>query len=290
MSATVSRPTQKWFPVSQSLVSRSMGFCFLALMCVSSLNAQSLQSDIDRGLPDAPSASMPIYPSKAQSSQDTSLRGFPKRFVLDELHIITSPARVRTEDLKWLAPLTAATAVSVGTDTYAMRNVVTKNADFNNKSNTASNVLLGSAIGVPALLFGSSLVTHDERSRETGVLAGEAVVDAIVIDEAIKYAMLRERPLQNDARGHFFVGSANSDPSFVSGHSIMAWSSAAVLASEYDRPWQQIGIYSLASGMSLSRVLAQRHFPTDALLGSAAGWLIGRYVYKAHHSPKLKSH
>ena len=75
-----------------------------------------------------------------------------------------------------------------------------------------------------------------------------------------------------------------SDPSFVSGHAIVAWSSAAVLASEYSKPWQQIGIYTLASGVSLTRVLGQNHFPTDALLGSVSGWLIGRYVYHSHHA------
>ncbi|MGI4830293.1 MAG: TonB-dependent receptor domain-containing protein [Janthinobacterium lividum] len=60
------------------------------------------------------------------------------------------------------------------------------------------------------------------------------------------------------------------------------------LASEYSRPWQQIGIYTLATGASLTRVLGQDHFPTDVLLGSVSGWLIGRYVYRTHHSrPRL---
>ena len=65
---------------------------------------------------------------------------------------------------------------------------------------------------------------------------GEAMVDAYVFDEIIKYVTLRERPKQDNARGDFFTGNASSDPSFVSGHSIVAWSSAAVLAEEYHRP------------------------------------------------------
>ena len=110
------------------------------------------------------------------------------------------------------------------------------------------------------------------------------MVNGYVTSEGIKYITLRERPNLQNARGHFFQGDAASDPSFVSGHAIVAWSSAAVLASEYSRPWQQIGIYTLASGVSLTRVLGQDHFSTDALLGSVSGWLIGRYVYRAHHA------
>jgi membrane-associated phospholipid phosphatase len=38
----------------------------------------------------------------------------------------------------------------------------------------------------------------------------------------------------------------------------------------------------VSTGVSLTRVLGQEHFPTDVLVGSAAGWLIGHYVYRKH--------
>ena len=52
--------------------------------------------------------------------------------------------------------------------------------------------------------------------------------------------------------------------------------------------WAQMGVYSLASSVSLTRVLGQEHFPTDVLVGGAAGWLIGHYVFKKHHLRDLK--
>jgi membrane-associated phospholipid phosphatase len=55
------------------------------------------------------------------------------------------------------------------------------------------------------------------------------------------------------------------------------------MAAEYPSPWKQIGIYSGATATALTRVLAEKHFPTDVLLGSAAGWMIGHYVVRAHH-------
>ena len=66
---------------------------------------------------------------------------------------------------------------------------------------------------------------------------------------------------------------------------MIAWSSAAVIASEYNGPMTKITAYTLATGLSLTRVLGQQHFPSDVLVGSAVGWLIGRYVYRKHNRP-----
>jgi membrane-associated phospholipid phosphatase len=268
-------------------------FIFAAL--ASSAHSQQA-SDITGTLPDAPrpdlsspNSSTPDD-SNAEDKAPLTLKRLPLRFLRDEIGIVTSPGRIHRDDLKWLLPLAGATATSLATDTYTMRNVVSKNTSFNDANATASDALRGVAIGVPVLLLGAGQLTHNEHTRETGLLAGEAMIDAYAFDAAVKYATLRDRPYSDNARGHFFAGSSSSDPSFVSGHSIVAWSSAAVLASEYNRPWQQAGIYTLATGVSLSRVLAQQHFPTDVLLGSVAGWLIGHYVYRTHHWPHKSSY
>lgn len=233
-------------------------------------------------LPNAPQSPVAMR-SGQNSSSDLTLIGTPKRIVLDEVHIVTSPAHLQKHDLVWLLPLAGATAASLATDSYTMRHVVSQNSGFNAAGQTSSDVLRGLFIGAPVLLFGEGELVHNQRARDTGLLAGEAMVDAYIASEGIKYITLRERPSQNNAEGHFFNSQAVSDPSFVSGHSIVAWSSAAVLAGQYSKPWQQAGIYTLATGASLSRVLGQQHFPTDVLLGSAAGWLIGRYVYRTHY-------
>jgi membrane-associated phospholipid phosphatase len=33
----------------------------------------------------------------------------------------------------------------------------------------------------------------------------------------------------------------------------------------------------------MARVLARQHFPSDVIVGSAVGWLLGRYVFHKHH-------
>lgn len=252
---------------------------FAALAVFSSPKAARAQAD----LPVAPAA-QPASATSAQPMQQPSLTGTPKRILLDEVHIFASPAHIHPHDLVWLVPVAGATAASLATDTYTMRNVVSRSPAFNSSATTSSDVLTGVFLGVPAVLFGAGQIVHQAKAREAGLLAGEAILDGLVTSEAIKYITLRERPDIQNARGHFFQADAASDPSFVSGHSIMAWSSAAVLAGEYSKPWQQVGIYTLASGVSLTRVLGQNHFPTDALLGSVSGWLIGRYVLRSHRT------
>jgi membrane-associated phospholipid phosphatase len=98
----------------------------------------------------------------------------------------------------------------------------------------------------------------------------------------LKLISLRERPTLDNAHGKFFQTSVGADSSFPSNHCILAWSSAAVVASEYNGVFTQIAAYGLATGVSATRILARQHFPSDVLVGSAVGWMIGRYVVRRH--------
>ena len=108
------------------------------------------------------------------------------------------------------------------------------------------------------------------------------MVDSLVVDEVIKFVSLRERPTVDKARGKFFQTSVGTDSSFPSTHCMIAWSSASVVASEYDGWGTKITAYGLATGLSTARVLSREHFPSDVLVGSALGWMIGRYVVHRH--------
>ena len=255
-------------------------------------SAEAVDAAWVAGLPEAPEPrSAPVYaPTGAPGADGGNLRdaelklkATPRRLLDDEIHIVESPVHIGRRDLRWLIPVAAATAVSLATDTHTMQSVVSHDPGFNHANDTTSGALRDVAIAAPIALFGVGEWKGNSHASEAGLLAGEAMINAIVTDEGIKYIMLRERPQIADQRGHFFAGDAASDPSFVSGHTIVAWSSAAVLAAEYPKAWQQASVYTLASSVSLTRILAQQHFPTDVLLGAVSGWLIGHYVYSAHH-------
>ena len=103
-----------------------------------------------------------------------------------------------------------------------------------------------------------------------------------MLDQVTKIIFRRERPRYNNAAGDFFSSNPGKNNSFPSSHSMLAWTVAAVTAGEYPSKWVQLSAYSLASSVSLMRVLGQEHFPTDVLVGGAAGWLVGHYVFKKH--------
>jgi membrane-associated phospholipid phosphatase len=224
-------------------------------------------------LPDAPDAPVPV-----------TEKGLPLDILKDQARIWTSPVRIRARDLIWLLPLGAATGVTLATDTNTMRDV-SHDRSFNKDSVNASNALLGSEIIVPVALYGAGLINGNAHARETGLLSGEALADSVVLDQVTKIIFRRERPLNNNAAGDFFSSAPGSNNSFPSSHTMLAWSLAAVIAGEYPSKWVQVSAYSVASSVGLMRVLGQEHFPTDVLVGGAAGWLIGHYVFKKHHLP-----
>jgi hypothetical protein len=230
------------------------------------------------------SASLPDAPKpQPASSDDLTLRNAPRNFLHDQEMIWTSPAHLRAHDLEWLMPLAAAAGTAFATDTHTMTQVVSQNSSFNNASVNTSDVLVGSLIAVPVGIYGFGLKTKDTHAREAGYLSGESMVDALTVGEVLKLVSLRERPNVDGARGHFYQTSAGIDSSFPSEHSIIAWSAASSLAAEYPTLWKQIALYSAATGVSLTRVMGQQHFPSDVLVGSSLGWLIGHEVVARHH-------
>jgi membrane-associated phospholipid phosphatase len=227
-------------------------------------------------LPDAPTAQVPM-----------TEKSLPLAILKDQVPVWTSPVRIKRHDLIWLLPLGAATGVTLATDTDAMRSV-SRDRTFNKDSVNASNYLLASEITIPVALYGIGLFKHSAHGRETGILSGEALVDSVVLDEVTKIISRRERPLYNNAAGDFFAPNVGTNSSFPSSHSMLAWTLAGVVAGQYPSKWVQVVVYSLASGVSVTRVLGQEHFPTDVLIGGAAGWLIGHYVFKEHQLRHVK--
>jgi len=249
-------------------------------------------------LPEAPqpqnSAAPPPSPLAQQAGLQRSnaepekveLLGMPKRLVLDQKAIWTSPLRLRPIDAKWLLPLGVTTGLLIGSDQHTMTSAIHINPDARNKASKFSTGGLLALSALPASTYVWSLFNYAPQARETGLLAGEAAIDSIAVNAALKVAFRRERPLVNNAAGDFF-SSSYSDASFPSNHAIAAWSIASVVGEEYPGWLPRLAVYGLASAVSVSRVISEDHFPSDVLIGSAAGWLIGRYVYRAHHNYEL---
>lgn len=233
-------------------------------------------------VPDAPTPQTSVSAQASAGERPTSVRGAFMDVLHDELRIVTSPARIHKNDLKFLVPVAGAVTTTLLTDTRTMTTVVSHDQNFNQLNISASNALVGGSLAAPVALFGIGEFSHRPYARDSGILGAEAMVDSIIVVEATKLIFLRERPYDDQARGVFFVPKSGPGSSFASSHSVLAWSSAAVIADRYRSPWIQAGVYTLATGVSMTRVLGYQHFPTDVLVGGVTGWLIGHYVSRSH--------
>jgi len=209
------------------------------------------------------------------------LAEFGQNLASDQKTIWRSPLHLhaRYRERNWLAPFGIGTLGLVAADPDIMRHL--GNTPIS-RSNSFGNYGLAAMIGSAATLYVRGTTTNDNHSRETGFLAGEAMVNTVIVGEAMKLAFRRPRPNEKNA-GSFGAGGA----SFPSEHALAVWSIASVIAHEYPGPLTKLLAYGAASGITVSRITARQHFPSDVVVGSVLGYLIGRYVYRAHHDPEL---
>jgi membrane-associated phospholipid phosphatase len=212
----------------------------------------------------------------------TGISGVAKDVLMDQKEIWTSPAKLRFADADWLIPTAGIAAGLLSTD----RDI---GVHLSNNPQTISHYKTISTAGAAALIGGAgalwlaSFPSHNAHWRESGFLAGEAAVAAVVPIELMKYSLRRERPYQGDGSGPFFSGGT----SFPSEHAAASWAVAGVLAHEYPGAFPKFVFYSLASLVTYSRVKGRQHFPSDVFIGSIVGNLVAQNVYERHHDPDL---
>ncbi len=206
-----------------------------------------------------------------------------KDFLHDQAGIWTSPTRIRPHDALWLAPFAGATAAAIATDRRA-QDALGVSTDRINVSNGISDSLWG-AIGGLGVTYAVGSFAHKETLQETGRLGLEAVADSMVVVEGLKLATNRERPSQGQGHGNFWPHGTRGYPhtSFPSDHAASSWALASVVAHEYpNRPLLKVLVYSYAVAVSVARITARKHFPSDVLVGGTFGYLIGGYVFRHH--------
>lgn len=210
---------------------------------------------------------------------------FLRNLTQDQKDIWRSPFKARIEDLNWLAPMIGVTAGLITADQELSRRL-SNTGRLAKDSTRLSNAGLAAAVGSAAGIYLLGRWHGDDHQQEAGVLSGEAGINALLIDEAFKVVTRRERPTQGAGQGRFWQGSGLNS-SFPSDHAIISWSIASMLAHEYPGPLTELLSYGLATGISVTRVTGKEHFPSDVVVGSAMGWLIGREVYARHHDAEL---
>ena len=250
-----------------------------ALMTVSSALAQTSSSDPAQPQPPTEVVAEP----SPQAAKPSPERQFLKNLLRDQRAIWTSPLHIK-EGTPWrMIFIGGVSTALLLTDEHTAERL----GDNESRLNISSNVSrAGSWYGMAAVSGAFYLVgraAHSDKARETGVLSAEALINGIVVGQALKAITQRKRPLEQPHEAQFFNGGS----AFPSGHSINAWAVATVVAHEYDNLPAQLTAYGLAGLVSVSRFTGRRHYLSDIFVGGAIGYGIGRYVYRAHHDTAL---
>jgi membrane-associated phospholipid phosphatase len=109
-----------------------------------------------------------------------------------------------------------------------------------------------------------------------------------VIVTVMKHIAHRHRPFQTNPHNPYLWDGPITDnwghTSFPSGHTIMTFTFAAVVATHYkDRIWVPITMYSLATLEGMARMYDDKHWSSDVMIGAALGYAIGTFVVNRNH-------
>ncbi|HEY1272035.1 MAG TPA: phosphatase PAP2 family protein, partial [Terriglobales bacterium] len=205
-----------------------------------------------------------------------------KHIVADQKRFWTSPLELKTGRARSFVPFAGFTGLLFAGDSWISKQIPDAPSQLKRSDNisTFATISLAGAAG-GAFVWGH--LKHNDHLSETGLLSTEAVLNSTAVSFALKNVTRRQRPLVGSGNGTFFQGGS----SFPSEHSAVAWAAASVIAHEYPGPLTKFMAYGLASAVTLTRVTSKQHFASDAVVGSALGWYIGRQVFRAHHDPQL---
>ncbi len=229
----------------------------------------------------------PKAPPAIGRSPGVTERSLPQNIWADQKNIWRAPLRRSSYRPAFILPFVASAAALIATDAKVGRELTERPGGRGfDVSNGISHVgSAGAVIGFPAAWYAFGRLTDRETMRETSLLAFEALADSGIVAGVLKVVSQRERPATpggvpvDNARGRFWAGGAD----FPSGHALSMWALASVFSGRYpDKPAVRYAAYGLAGLVSASRLTSRQHFPSDVLVGSILGYLIGHYVVRSH--------
>ena len=191
-------------------------------------------------------------------------------------HGITKIPRnmVRPKNLAWEIPVAATTALLITrVDQPADRRI--QSASLEQTAGRWSNIGLGMELASGAITYGVGCGDGNHYLRDTGFKSLAAMGTAGLADLGLKLAFDRQFPYGTVSQGKFWGGGR----SFPSGHSATSFAFASVVAHRYPhKAWVKWGAYALATGVSLSRYPAKKHYTSDILVGATLGYVTGAYM------------
>jgi len=131
-----------------------------------------------------------------------------------------------------------------------------------------------------AILYGYGKLFKSERSENIALLSAKSIVATQIVVYLLKLSAHRHRPNEGNGKPNRWDGPKFSfkNLSFCSGHSAMAFTLAAVIATRLNTTGAGILAYGGATLTALSRVHDKKHWFSDVFVGSVVGYVIGRTI------------
>jgi hypothetical protein len=203
----------------------------------------------------------------------------------DGVDIASRPAHFGARDWLWTGGVLGGTALAFAADKDArammLRNRRDSYGDPSAWGNAYGNGVYAVAAG-GALYFGG-LIADNSGLRETGAMSLEALAYAGVITTMAKVIFGRSRPYVGEGPSRFrWFQVEDTYLALPSGHCAVAFAFSTVLARRIDCLPVTIALYGLAGLTFLQRMYEDRHWFSDAVLGSAIGYVVADAVVNLH--------
>ncbi|HEY9122721.1 MAG TPA: phosphatase PAP2 family protein [Bacteroidales bacterium] len=153
-----------------------------------------------------------------------------------------------------------------------------------------SNSTTYAVVGVPLCIGATALVKRDSAMLSKAIAIGASLAVAEGFAYALKYTVKRKRPFET--YDYICKKLDGGDPSFPSGHTTAAFSTATSLSLAYPKWYVIAPSYVWATSVGYSRIHLGVHYPSDVLAGAVLGTASAYATYKLNlwfHKKYLKN-
>ncbi len=215
-------------------------------------------------------------------------------YLHDTKELIIAPGRWKGKDWLIFGGASATAAALVFTVDRPVQEFFSEHqdSDFIDGMNKVLNPFQAMTIplyfGAVPILYG--LIAKSDRAKKVGLEVLEAQLVTSVVHYPINWIASRTRPRDGGEYTDFnWIWTkkpsewTDVDTSFPSGHSVLVFSSAAVIAAEYhDKKWVPPAIYAAASVIGVQRIAQNAHWVSDVFYGAVIGHFMTQTLVREH--------
>ncbi|OIQ20139.1 MAG: phosphoesterase [Flavobacterium sp. MedPE-SWcel] len=129
--------------------------------------------------------------------------------------------------------------------------------------------------GATGVVYLTGLFTKNKKLRRTGVLLISSATATGFVQQLTKSVAGRARPGADFGKKHFKpFGEGATYRSFPSGHAVLTFTNAHVIAKQFKSPWIKAGIYAIGVVPGVSRIYQDAHWASDVFLSWAMSYFM----------------